>query len=89
MSENDKKGFDWSFSNEAVDKRTESGKKEMEDVSDDQDKKKKKKSKGKGTQQAPKGTIEKKEGDPYGSDKPVSGKLDTQLFPGRKPLYHE
>jgi hypothetical protein len=85
----EKKGFDWSFSNKAVDERVSAGRKEMEAVSDKKDKTKKKKDNGKGSQQAPKGTIDKKEGDPYSEDKPVSGKLDTQLFPGRKPPYHE
>ena len=43
-------------------------------------------------EQASIGTIKKEPGDPYGSDKPVSGKLDTQLFPKewkKNPKYHE
>jgi hypothetical protein len=44
MSENkERKGFDWSFSNEAADKRMEAGRKEMEQVSDKKDQEKKKK----------------------------------------------
>lgn len=94
MSNDEKKGFDWSFSNRAVDERLEAGRREMAGVREDVDKKKKdaKEEPRKSEEQASIGTVKKKDGDPYGSDKPVSGKLDTQLFPKHwkeHPKYHE
>jgi len=89
MSDDKKKGFDWSFSNKAVSERIESGRLEMEGVHEDVDKKKAPDKVQRAEEQAAIGTIKKKKGNPYGADKPVSGKLDTQLFPNRKPLYHE
>jgi len=71
-------GYDWSFSNKSVQERLDAGRKQMEDVREDV-----------GKSKDPVGTIKKKKGNPYGADKPVSGKLDTQLFPNRKPPYHE
>ena len=88
MSDDKKKGFDWSFSNKAVAERLESGRLEMEGIHENVDKKKPEK-KQHAEEQAAIGTIKKKDGNPYGADKPVSGKLDTQLFPNRKPPYHE
>jgi len=84
----DKNGFDWSFSNKSVDERLEFGRRQMEGVHEDIDKKKVEEVQT-SEEQASIGTIKKKDGNPYGADKPVSGKLDTQLFPNRKPLYSE
>jgi len=92
----DKKGFDYSFSNKAVQERLEAGRREMAGVHEDVDKKKKQEPDPEPVQhseeQASIGTVKKKPGDPYGPDKPVSGKLDTQLFPAewkKNPKYHE
>lgn len=89
----EKEGFDWSFSNKAVDERLEVGRREMQGVHEDVDKKKKDVEEEKHSEeQASIGTVKKKDGDPYGAEKPVSGKLDTQLFPEhwkRHPKYHE
>jgi len=91
MSDDKKKGFDWGFSNKAVFERMESGRRQMEGVHEDVDKKKTEDvdEERRSEEQASIGTIKKKKGNPYGSDKPISGKLDTQLFPNRKPPYHE
>ena len=93
MSNDEKKGFDWSFSNKAVFERMEAGRRQMESVHEDVDKNKKDvEDEQHSEEQASIGTVKKQDGDPYGSDKPVSGKLDTQLFPGHwktHPKYHE
>lgn len=67
MSDDEKGGFDWSFSNRSVDERLRVGREQMEAKSA---------KKPKGYKMVPK-------------DERHSGHMDDQLFPGRKPPYHE